>query len=69
MKKSPTDRKTQIEYTATQAEKLTASKDEMAQAWMRLTRELVNMTHPEARSPRFSALLNAIWIAATNDQT
>lgn len=40
-----------------------------AQAWRRLCRELGHMTEPEAKMPRFNALLHALWIAASNDQT
>lgn len=42
---------------------------EAANAWHRLMSELVAMSEPEARSPRFSGLLRSIWAAATNEQS
>lgn len=61
------DRKGEIELVLRQAQRL--DDDETAQAWRRLCRELGHLTHPESRMPRFKALLHALWIAASNDQT
>jgi hypothetical protein len=63
------DRKTNIELTLVQAEKLITDQGECKQAWLRLIRELEFMSEPEARMPKFNALMHAIWIAATGDQT
>lgn len=65
------DRKDKIEKVLKQAQELEGANGYLAsaQAWGRLCRELGNLTHPEARMPRFNTLLNAIWIAASNDQT
>lgn len=67
--KNHIDRKTQIEQTLKEAQKLCNDSNEMRQAWLRLCRELEFMSDPEARMPRFNQLLHAIWIAATGDQT
>lgn len=61
------DRKERLENVLTQAERLDGL--EAIQAWRRLCRELSFMTEPEARMPRFNKLLNALWIAASNDQS
>lgn len=61
------DRKDKIDLVLAQAMKLEDA--DAAEAWRRLRRELLNMTHPEAPMPRFNALLHACWIAASNDQT
>lgn len=61
------DRKSKVEQVLRQARKLEGI--EAVYAWRRLCRELENMTHPEARMPRFNGLLHACWIAASNDQT
>ena len=61
------DRKDKLDMVLAQARKLDG--DEAIQAWRRLCRELDHMTQPEARMPRFNALLHACWIAASNDQT
>lgn len=61
------DRKDKLEMVVAQAEKMDGT--EAIQAWRRLCRELGHMTHPEAPMPRFNGLLNALWIAASNDQT
>lgn len=60
-------RKDSLELVLAQAQKLDG--DEAIQAWRRLCRELDFLTYPEARMPRFKALLHACWIAASNDQT
>jgi hypothetical protein len=61
------DRKHKIEQTYRQAANL---KDgEASQAWYRLCNELLNISEPEARPPRFNALLRAVWVAATNEQS
>lgn len=61
------DRKTQIEQTLIQAQKLEGREAE--QAWYRLCRELSFMSEPEARPPRFAGLLRSVWAAATNEQS
>jgi hypothetical protein len=61
------DRKDKVEMLLDQAKKLDGT--EAVQAWRRLCRELEHMTSPESRMPRFNALLHALWIAASNDQT
>lgn len=61
------DRKDRVELVLAQAQKLDGP--EAVQAWRRLCRELEHLTQPEARMPRFNALLHATWIAASNDQT
>lgn len=63
------DRKERVEFVLAQAQKLDGNDAEIVQAWRRLCRELSHMTHPESRMPRFNGLLNAVWIAATNDQS
>lgn len=63
------DRKTAIENVLRELRKLDTSGHEIAQCYFRLIRELEFMTHPEVKMPRFDALLNSIWIAATNEQT
>jgi hypothetical protein len=63
------DRKTKIENTLAELEKVLASETETRQAMLRLKRELEFMCLPEARMPRFKGLLHAIWIAFSNDQT
>ena len=65
----PKDRKDRIEMILAQCGKFDGNKKEEVQAWRRLRQELGAMTHPEARMPRFNALVNAIWIAASNDHT
>lgn len=62
------DRKDQIEQVLVQA-KRNIGTVEADLAWQRLCRELENMTHPEAKPPRFKGLLNVIWVAATNEQS
>lgn len=62
------DRKTRVEQTLAQAEKLIGS-DEASLAWQRLCRELGFMSEPEARMPRFTGLLRAVWVSATNEQS
>jgi hypothetical protein len=62
-----TDRKTKIEQTLAQAQKLSLDYNETRQAWCRLCRELEFMSDPEAKTPRFNGLLHAIWIASTGD--
>ena len=62
------DRKCRIEQVLKQARKNLGSV-EAELAWERLCRELGNMTDAEARMPRFSGLLRAIWVAATNEQS
>lgn len=61
------DRKTAIEHTLKQAEKLSADTVACQQAWLRLCRELEFMQEPEAAMPRFKGLLRAIWTASTNE--
>lgn len=63
------DRKTKIDRTAAEAQKLCDDNNEIRQAWFRLIRELEFMSDPEAKMPRFNQLLHAIWIAASGDQT
>lgn len=63
------DRKDKIEMVLKPARFCGTDTQEAAQAWLRLVRELEFMTEPEARQPRFKGLLNAINIAATNDQS
>lgn len=63
------DRKSRIEKVLQQASRISADELETIQAWRRLCRELEFMTDPEATMPRFNRLLDAIWIAASNDQT
>ncbi len=60
------DRKDKLEMVLAQAR--SQNLDEV-QAWRRLCRELEHLTDPEAQMPRFNALLHALWIAASNDQT
>jgi hypothetical protein len=67
--KKHVDRKTRIEQTLRKVQDIAGDSNETRQAWFRLARELEFMTDPEARMPRFRALLHAIWIAATGDQT
>jgi hypothetical protein len=67
--KKHVDRKTGIEQTLCQARKVIPDQGECKQAWLRLVRELEFMCEPEARMPRYNALMHAIWIAATGDQT
>lgn len=61
------DRKDKLEYVLAQAQQLDGA--EAIRAWRRLCRELGHMADPEAAMPRFNALLHALWIAASNDQT
>lgn len=61
------DRKARIEVTVKQAEKLSGL--DAAVAWRHLRLNLEAMCEPEARPPRFNALLRAIWAAATNEQS
>jgi hypothetical protein len=51
------DRKTNIEMTLVQAQKVTPDQGECKQAWLRLIRELEFMAEPEARMPRFNTLV------------
>ena len=67
--KKHTDRKTAIEQTIVELRKCSNNTAECHQGWLRLIRELEFMTEPEARMHRFKRLMNAIWIAATGDQT
>lgn len=67
--KKHVDRKTKIEQTLAEAQKICRDSNETRQAWLRLCRELEFMAEPEARMPRFRQLLHAIWIAASGDQT
>ena len=67
--KAVKDRKGKIENVIRQAVKLEIDEHEMALAWHRLCVELEHMAEPEARPPRFNRLLDAIWIAATNEQS
>jgi hypothetical protein len=62
------DRKDEVELVLKHANKLWGTEESQV-AWKRLCRELENLTHPESKMPRFKALLHAVWIAATNDQT
>lgn len=66
--KTRKDRKTQIEQAVFASNALVGT-GEAAVAWNRLCNELEAMTQPEARPPRFDALLRAIWVAATNEQS
>lgn len=59
------DRKTRIELTVGQAQKLSGF--DAAVAWRQLWKNLEGMCEPEARPPRFNGLLRAIWAAATNE--
>lgn len=61
------DRKDKIEQVLTAATRVAESETESLVAWNRLCKELENMTLPEARMPRFHALLRAIWVATTNE--
>lgn len=63
------DRKTKIEQTLRQANKISEDVWESHRAWVRLCNELGNMVEPESRMPRFNGLLNAVWVAATNEQS
>lgn len=63
------DRKTAIENTLRQLDKTAVSQHECEQIAMRLKRELEFLCEPEARMPRFKGLLNAVWIAVSNDQS
>lgn len=67
--RSTKDRKDRIELILTQSGKFGGDEREEVQAWRRLCRELVAMTHPEARMPRFDHMIRALWVAASNDQT
>lgn len=62
------DRKSRIDQVWTQADKLNGHL-ESGLAWQRLCNELRNISDPESRPPRFNALLKAIWVAATNEQS
>lgn len=62
------DRKAKIELVLAQAQKAVGT-DEASLAWQRLCRELETMTEPECGMPRFNKLLNAVWVAATNEQS
>lgn len=62
------ERKERIEMVLVQAQKAVGT-EEAALAWQRLCRELEFLTEPEARMPRFSGLLRAVWVAATNEQS
>lgn len=55
-------RKDKIEKVLRRAEKHDSIGS--AEAWRRLCRELENMTHPEARTPKFKDLLRCLWKAA-----
>lgn len=66
--KPVSDRKNAIEMTLSEANKLNGHL-ESGLAWQRLCNELQTMCEPEARPPRFNALLRAIWVAATNEQS
>lgn len=63
------NRKDQIENTLKACNKIADSPAEVYHAWNRLRLELEFLSNPEGRNPRFCHLLNAIWIAASNDQT
>lgn len=68
-KRRAIDRKTKIEQVLKQAKRIQPNTAESDLAWTRLCAALENLTDPEARMPRFNTLLNAIWVAATNEQS
>lgn len=61
-------RKDQVEQVLKQANKIAHDAHETSQAWLRLCRALEGMIEPEARMPRFKELLDAVWVAATNEE-
>ncbi len=63
------DRKSAIENVIREARKHSVDINECEQSWLRLLRELEFMCEPESRMPRFNQLLNALWIAASNDHS
>lgn len=65
--KKSQDRKTKVEQVVKAANKLNSNSWATDAAWKRLCKELEAMVEPEARMPRFTPLLNAIWRAATNE--
>lgn len=69
LKQRKQDRKDKVEVVLKAARNIAHAPLETNQAWLRLCRELDFMVQPEARMPRFNTLLNAVWIAATNEQT
>lgn len=62
-------RKDEIDLVAAQCERIAHDPNEVRQAWLRICRELRFLSDPEAKPPKFNALLHAIWIAASGDQT
>ncbi len=62
------DRKGHIEQVLVQAEKCNGNIESVL-SWQRLCNELRNLSSPESRPPRFNALLRAIWVASTNEQS
>lgn len=61
------DRKTIIEHIIAHARRVSADPQECQQVVLRLIREMESMVEPEAKMPRFKALLNAVWISIANE--